>query len=77
MAVVNVGVRPTVEDGGQVNAEGFLLDFHGDLYGKDLRLDFYRFLRPERKFETLEALRGEVMRNAEQTRAYFEEEFHA
>lgn len=77
MAVVNVGVRPTVEDGGQVNAEGFLLDFHGDLYGKDLRLDFYRFLRPERKFETLEALRGEVMHNAEQTRAYFEEEFHA
>lgn len=77
MAVANVGVRPTVDDSGQANAEGFLLDFHGDLYGKSLRLEFYKFLRPERKFPTLEALRAEVMRNAEQTRAYFEEASHA
>ena len=72
MAVTNVGVRPTVEHGGRVNAEGFLLDFHGDLYGKDLRLDFYKFLRPERKFDTLDALRSEVMRNAEEAREFFE-----
>ena len=72
MAVANVGVRPTVEASGQANAEAFLLDFHGDLYGKALRLEFYRFLRPERKFPTLEALRAEVMRNAEETRKFFE-----
>lgn len=73
MAVTNVGVRPTVDDSGQANAEAFLLDFHGDLYGKALRLEFYRFLRPERKFPTLEALRAEVMRNAEETRKFFKE----
>lgn len=72
MAVTNVGVRPTVDDSGQANAEAFLLDFHGDLYGKALRLEFYRFLRPERKFPTLEALRSEVMHNAEETRKFFE-----
>lgn len=77
MAVTNVGIRPTVEDGGRVNAEGFLLDFHGDLYGRELRLDFYKFLRPERKFPSLDALRAEVMRNADQTRTYFEEVRHA
>ena len=77
MAVTNVGVRPTVDDSGQANAEAFLLDFHGDLYGKDLRLDFYKYLRPERKFPSLDALRAEVMRNADQTRAYFEEGRHA
>lgn len=77
MAVVNVGVRPTVDDSGQANAEGFLLDFHGDLYGRTLRLEFYKFLRPERKFPSLEALRGEVMHNAAQTRSYFEEDPHA
>lgn len=77
MAVTNVGVRPTVEDGGQVNAEAYLLDFQGDLYGRQLRLDFYRFLRSERKFPSLEDLRREVMHNAAQTRAYFEEESHA
>lgn len=72
-AVTNVGVRPTVDDGDQVNVEGFLLDFDGDLYGKTLRMEFYRHLRGERRFPSLDELRAEVMRNAEQTRAYFTE----
>ena len=69
-AVTNVGVRPTVDDGGRVNVEGFILDFSGDLYGQTIRMEFYKRLRGERKFPNLEALRSEVMRNAEQTRAY-------
>lgn len=71
LAVTNVGVRPTVEDGGQVNAEGFLLDFDGDLYGRRLRMEFFSRLRGEKKFPSLEALRAEVLRNAAQTREYF------
>lgn len=70
-AVTNVGVRPTVDDGETPIAEPFLLDFEGDLYGQALRLEFYRFLRPERKFDSLEELRGEVLRNADQTRDFF------
>ena len=70
-AVTNVGVRPTVDDGDRVNVEGFLLDFSGDLYGKTLRMEVYRHLRGERKFPSLDALREEVMRNAQQTREYF------
>ena len=71
MAATNVGVRPTVDDGNRVNVEGFLLDFRGDLYGKALRVEFYRHLRGEQKFPSLEALRDEVMQNAQQTREYF------
>ena len=43
----------------------------GDLYGQTVRMEFYKRLRGERKFPSLEALKDEVMRNAEQTRAYF------
>lgn len=73
-AAVNIGVRPTVKDGGGVNAEGFLLDFQGDLYGKTVRLEFYRFLRPERRFESLEALQRAVEVNIQETRQFFREE---
>lgn len=69
-AVVNIGTRPTV--GGQsVTVEPWILDFDGDLYHKPLRLEFYAFLREERKFPSLDALRNEVLRNADQARAFF------
>lgn len=71
MAVTNVGVRPTVDDGNRVTVEGFILDFSGDLYGQSVRMEFYKYLRGERKFASLEELRSMVMYNAEQTRAYF------
>lgn len=71
LAVTNIGVRPTVNDGDQVNVEGFLLDFDGDLYGKTLRMEFYRFLREEKRFASLEELRQAVLHNVEETRDYF------
>ena len=67
MAVTNIGSRPTVE-GHQTRAESWILDFDGDLYGKEITLSFYKFLRPERKFDSLEALRQEIQENARQTR---------
>ena len=69
-AVTNVGRRPTV-NGHHVTVEPWILDFDGDLYGQTIRVDFHRFLRPEQKFASLEAMRQEIFRNAEQTRAYF------
>ncbi len=71
MAVTNVGVRPTVEDGDQVTVESFLLDFNGDLYGRTVRAEFYKYLRPERKFPSVEALAEEIQHNADQTREFF------
>ena len=71
MAVTNIGSRPTVE-GHQVRAESWILDFEGDLYGKFIELQFYKFLRPERKFPSLEELQAEILKNGEETRKYFE-----
>lgn len=71
IAVTNVGVRPSVDDGDNLTVEGFILDFSGDLYGQKVRMEFYKFLRPEQKFPNLDALREEIMRNAQQTRDYF------
>ncbi len=71
IAVTNVGQRPTVDDGETITVEGFILDFSGDLYGQRVRMEFYKFLRPEEKFPSLEALREEIMRNAQQTRDFF------
>ena len=66
-AVTNIGTRPTV-DGRGVIVEPWILDYEGDLYGKEIRLEFLRFLRPERKFPDLAELKAEILRNAEQTR---------
>lgn len=66
-AVTNIGSRPTV-NGHQVRAESWLLDFSGDLYGKQLTLEFYAFLRPEQKFPSLEALQARIQLDANQTR---------
>lgn len=72
MAVTNVGVRPTVNDGRGVTVEPWILDFDGDLYDRPIRLEFYKRLRGERKFASLEELKQEIHRNGEETRAYFE-----
>ena len=71
LAVTNIGTRPTV-NGHHVTVEPWILDFEGNLYGKELTLQFYAFLRPEQKFESLEALQTEIRKNALQTRKIFE-----
>ena len=72
LAVTNVGIRPTVnQDRNAVTVEPWILDFHGDLYGQDIRVEFYTRLRAERKFPSVEALRRAILENARQTRDYF------
>ena len=71
LAVTNVGTRPTVS-GHHITVEPWILDFAGDLYGKAITLEFHAFLRPERKFDSLEALKAAIEENARQTREYFE-----
>ena len=70
-AVTNIGTRPTVQ-GHEHRAESWLLGFAGDLSGRELVLEFYDFLREERKFESLEALKAQIFADAEKTKAFFE-----
>ena len=71
IAVTNVGTRPTVAGIG-ITVEPWILDFEGNLYGQELTIEFHQFLRTERHFASLEALRSEIIRNARQAREYFQ-----
>ena len=63
-AVTNVGTRPTFEPG-QVLTEGHLLGFEGDLYGRELAVEFHERIRAERKFSGPEALRKQIAADSE------------
>ena len=72
-AVTNIGTRPTVSGGSEdVTVESHLLDFSGDLYGQQVRLELYDFVRPEQKFADAEELKAQVHRDIEVTRDFFE-----
>lgn len=71
--VTNVGVRPTVNNGQDVTVEPWILDFDGDLYGQAIRVEFYRRLRDERKFESLDALKAQIETDAGKTREAYPE----
>ena len=71
--VTNVGVRPTVNNGQDVTVEPWILDFDGDLYGQAIRVEFYRRLRDERKFDSLAALRSQIETDAVKTREAYPE----
>lgn len=70
-AVTNIGVRPTVGGEDAVTVESHLLGYSGNLYGKKIRVDFHRFLRPEMHFENVAQLRSQISRDASDTQAFF------
>ena len=73
MAAVNIGEHPTAP-GGRMTVEANLIGYEGgEFYGCHMRLLLCRRLRAEKKFDSREALREEVMRNRTQTVAYFRE----
>ena len=73
-AVTNIGTRPTV-DGEGITVEPWILDYSGDLYGREITIEFFKFLRSEQKFPSLEDLQAEIRRNAEETRVLIQREF--
>jgi riboflavin kinase / FMN adenylyltransferase len=69
IAAVNVGVRPTFTPDLPAPAiEAHLLDFNGDIYGEQLKLEFVDYLRPEEKFDTVESLVQQIRMDIDHTR---------
>jgi len=67
--VINLGVRPTITTGKSDRVlEIHLFDFDRDIYGEDVEVRFLKFLRPEKKFENLDALVRQIRRDAEEAR---------
>ena len=61
--VTNVGIRPTIVDDNRVTIETNLIDFDGDLYGKELKIEFLRYLRGEKKFSSMAELHAQIARD--------------
>lgn len=69
-AVLNIGTHPTLPEG-PPTIEVFLLGTKAELYGKEMRVSLLRFLRPERRFESAEALKEEIGKNVAEAETYF------
>ena len=71
-AVSSLGVRPTIGDGPHT-VETFIIDGSHDLYDRQLRLAFVKWLRPELKFDGLEPLKAQMARDVAEASALFEQ----
>ncbi|MBE6583566.1 MAG: riboflavin biosynthesis protein RibF [Ruminococcaceae bacterium] len=70
----NVGVRPSIDaniDDHSLNCETLLADFSRDVYGEILRVDFYEYLREERKFDSLSELSSAIRGDLDRAVEYF------
>lgn len=69
-SATNIGVNPTFDDA-RPAIETYLLDFEGDLYGRELRVEMLHRLRGETKFESIDALIAAIDADVQATRDYF------
>ena len=63
--MLNIGIRPTVSNDGQVSCEVYIFDFSRDLYGKNITINFIDRIRGERKFNDIEELRAQLQKDQE------------
>ena len=61
--ITNVGYKPTISGEEAKGIETHLYDFDGDLYDKELTVEFYAYHRPERRFESLEDLKSQLAKD--------------
>jgi len=61
--IANLGIRPTVSRDSKRVLEVHLFEFEGDLYGMDVEVEFLRFVRGERKFDSVDELRAQIDRD--------------
>ncbi len=59
-AIVNLGHKPSVSGNGTRVLEANLLGFEGDLYGQTIAVELLEFIRPERRFDSFDALRQQI-----------------
>lgn len=69
-AITNVGFNPTFNQK-ELNMETYIFDFSGDLYGKEIVVEFFDRLRDEMKFDSMEELMQVIQKDVERTVAYF------
>lgn len=68
--ITNIGLRPTVDSDELVSVETHLFSYNSDLYGKQVEVQFIHFLRPERKFADVAALKAAMLEDVKSAKAY-------
>lgn len=71
--VTNIGIKPTIPGENQAGVETFIMDFDLDIYGKELCVELYAFLRGEKKFSGLEALKAQMEDDKKNAYLFFEQ----
>ena len=75
LGLTNVGINPTVEEDKEnhrIRVETYLYDFDEDIYGEEVTVSFYRFIREEKKFASMEELKEQMEKDKWEVRGYFE-----
>lgn len=67
-AIINVGIHPTIDPLGEPLIEVHLLDFDGNLYGKNIFAEFVKFIREENKFESTDALKAQINKDKQKAK---------
>ena len=62
-AISNVGYKPTVTEARVMGVETYLYDFHSVIYGEEIEVSLHEFKRPEKRFESIEALKRQLMQD--------------
>ena len=70
-SVTNIGKKPTFGEFDQVTIESHLLDFDRDIYGETLKVDFYKRIRPEKKFASVNELMSQIQKDVDATKNFF------
>lgn len=70
-SVTNIGSRPTVDSGEDTTIETYIIDFAGDIYGKEVTLLIHQFLRQIQKFSSLEEVQKQVREDIQKAQSYF------
>ncbi|MCR5272210.1 MAG: bifunctional riboflavin kinase/FAD synthetase [Lachnospiraceae bacterium] len=67
----NIGIKPTIPGENKVGAETNLFDFNGDIYDERIIVKFYKYIRPEKKFESIEELKSQIEKDVEAIKDVF------
>ena len=70
--MLNIGHRPTINNGTDLSIEVHILDFEGDIYNQPMRIEFVDFLRPEAKFQSVDELVLQIQKDKEETLKVFQ-----
>ncbi len=70
--IMNIGRRPTLNNGTNLSIEVHIMNYEGNLYGKELHLSFIERIREEKKFASLEELKAQIQEDINQASAMFD-----